>query len=300
MTEAFEKNTWSARLLVLAVLSVLSACATSTVRVNNAATFASAGIAYVDAIPAVLDESFELSVTANSLTLSLARDDLPEDIRSSRLLDNDSLLEDRLKLLRDIKQHSLMLRSYFISLRALTSSENATGISTATSNLVGRLGELRPEIASATIGDASPQDLVGPAVNLAVGLFQNAALRAELEAHGEAIERELALQESVLNTLVQDMTANADLVIQIEDRNPVFEDFVTSGSLSATWNDRRIAAFRRTVELDSLADIQRAAANMHDTWMAFVENRADDGALNLLLQDIEQLLAAARLFRSDD
>ena len=286
-------------LFVLLLGALFAGCASTTTRVENGAAFATAGIAYVDSIPAVLDESFELSVVANSLTLAIAREDLTAEDREQRLSNADDLLAQRLEILRDIKRHSSLLRSYFIALKALTASDSATGITDATKNLVQRLGELQPRIANASIGGAKPADLIGPATNLIVGLYQNAALKRELEVHGDAIERELALQRAVMETLADDMMANADLRIQIRERNPIFDAFVGAGALPADWSDRRIAALKRIVELGSIEDVEKAASNMHETWIAFVENRATGDAIDLLLQDVEALVDLARLFKSE-
>lgn len=283
-------------LLVIA----LGGCASTKAHLDSGGVFASAGIGYVDALPAILDESFDLSVSANSLILTLARDDLTEQERADRLGKNDELLRERLSLLRNLRRHSLLLRSYFVALKALTVSDSATGITEATNGLVGRMAELRPEIADKAIGGIKPQELIGPVVQLTVGAYQSSVLKRELSAHGEAIERELALQNATVQALVEDMQANADLKIQIEELNPIFTAFVEASKMPSDWSDRRIAAFRRTSQLMSLDDVQKAAANLHETWIALVEKRTTEQSLNLLIEDVERLLALASLFESSD
>lgn len=277
----------------------LGGCASTDARVRSGSAFATAGITYADALPAILDESFELSVTANSLMLSLSRPELTQQERIDHLKTHDALLKERLSLLRDIRQHALLLRSYFIALKALCETDNATGITTATNGLIERLAELHPTIADATIGGISLQELSAPVVQLAVGAFQSRVLAQELSAHGQAIERELALQDAFMQALVEDMRANADLVIQVKELNPVFEAFVESGKLPKDWGERRIAAFRSTSELASLNDAQQAAANLHDTWIALVEKRTTAQSFELLIEDIERVLALTRLFTSN-
>ena len=93
---------------------------------------------------------------------------------------------------------------------------------------------------------------------------------------------------------------NAQLIVQIEELNPVFEEYIADRPVSDTWSDRRVSAFKRTVSLESYDDIRKAASTMHASWIALVENRATEESFDLLLQDVEQLLAVARLFESNE
>ena len=309
------------RFLTIAILSLgLAACASTQTRVNNAGAFATAGITYVDALPALLDESFELAVSANSISLILSREGFdisPEDFeglsedqrqelvvqRENDLMDQlakaNKRLTERQSILNDFRQHALLLRSYFIALKALSASENATGITEMTNGLVASLGQLHPEIASASIGDANPSDFIGPAVNLVVGAYQNDVIKRELEAHGDAIANELNLQRATVTALVEDMRANAEYEIQVKELNPVFMQFVREGKIPDDWSDRRIAAFRKSVELNNLDAVKTAAANLQANWVALVENRVTDNAMMLLLQDVEQMLALAQKIRAE-
>ncbi len=282
------------------MLVVFGGCAASQVRVSNGSTFAAAGISYIDALPTILDESFALTVAANTHQLLLSREDLSEEERGDALTNADGELEQRLALLQDIRQHSLLLRTYFISLQALLASENASGISSATQSVVDGLAELRPGIENATIGGASVAGLLDSGITLAVGVYQNAALQNEIGARGAAIERELALQKVLLGALADDMMDNAELIVLIEELNPIFEEFLTADGVSDSWNSKRVSAYKRSVQLESYDAIKKAAANMHSSWIALVENRSSDSSLNLLLQDIEQLLAVARLFEATE
>ncbi len=286
--------------LIFCSALIVSGCAANQARVEKGGNFATAGIAYVDGLPAVFDESFELSVAANTHQLLLGRDVLTEDDRERELAESDELLEERLSLLRDLRRHSLLLRSYFISLKALTSNDNATGINSAADGVIASLAKLRPGIEDKTIGDAKVSELIGPVVSLVVGAYQNSALKNELAARGPVIERELALQKEVINALVDDMTDNAQLIIQIEQLNPIFEEYVTAANVSAYWNNKRVAAYKQTVSLETYDDIKKAAANMHSAWTALVERRESEGSLNLLIEDIEQFLAVVRKFKSND
>jgi hypothetical protein len=290
---SFIRNT----LLLLSI--VLAACA-SVGTVQRADQFATAGIEYTNGVPAVIDQSFEIAVTTNSIVLERTRMGLKTmDDRLKSLEEFDEQFKQRLILLRDIKTHTETLRAYFIALRSLAQSDAATGITDATNGLVNKLGELNPKIASAQIGGAPISGLIAPVVNIAVGAYQNAAIKNELDAHGKTIERELALQEAVLTALTNQMIADKDSELQETERNPIIRQFAGDGALPADWSERRISSYRRTIEIDSLKTAQKAATNFHQAWVALSENRLDESSLMLLLQDIGELADLARTFRTN-
>ena len=107
-----------------------------------------------NSVPAVIDESFVLAVTANSLTIAKARENLPQADRLDTLKTSDDALTDRLTILLDLKRHAQLLRSYFIALGALAQSDAASGITGSTQNIVNRLSELGLKIGDANIGPA--------------------------------------------------------------------------------------------------------------------------------------------------
>ena len=66
---------------LIAIISICNACAVQSQRVNQFDKFAQAGIAYAEAVPAVLDESFVVTVTSDSFSLIAARPSLDQAAR---------------------------------------------------------------------------------------------------------------------------------------------------------------------------------------------------------------------------
>ena len=285
--------------VALVTLVVLPACS-AVDKVGKADSLANAGIAFSDAVPAFIDESFVLAVTADSLTLMQTRPDLTEDERSIGLQASDDALAARLTILRDLKRHALLLRSYFMAIKAITQSDAASGITEQTKTIVARLGELSPTIRDASIGGAPISDFIGPAVNIVVASYQNAVLRRELEERADTIERELALQQAALTAMRDQMIADKDLQVQIEERNPIFLTFVGNDPLPRNWSDQRVAAFKRTIGFESYDAAAKAAGDLHDSWIAFAEDRLDEGTLLLLIHDVEALVQLSEKIASAD
>jgi len=287
------------RRFTLAAVALLALAACSNQRIENAGRLATAGVTFADSVPTVIDESFVLAVTADSLTIAKARENLPQADRLQTLKTADDALNDRLAILLDLKRHAQLLRSYFVALGALAQSDAAAGITGSTQNIVTRLSDLGLKIGDEKIGPAKVSDLIEPAVNFAVAAYQNIALRREIEEHGHAIERELALQKAVLAALTDQMMADKALQIRVENRNPLVLEYAGDGALPSDWNKRRIAAFRQTISLESLDAAVKAADNLHQSWIAFVEDRLDDASFLRLLKDVDDLLTEAEKLRAN-
>lgn len=284
--------------LAALALTVMAGCGTQ--RIENAGRLADAGVAFADSVPPVIDESFALAVTANSLVLVDTRAELTEEERSQKLQTFDKLLVDRLDVLRDLKRHAQLLRSYFVALGALVQSDVATGITGATQGLVNRLSAVGLDISKKKIGDAAISEFIQPAVEFGVAAYQNVALRRELEERGRAIERELELERAALTAIGEQMAADQDLQIEHDVRAPLFTEYVTGPALQGNWNQRRIAAFRQTIDLQSLDAAANAADNLHQSWIAFAENRLDEGSLLRLLKDVDEFVALAEKLESSN
>jgi len=284
--------------LAALVLLAVAGCASSQ-RIENAGRLADAGIAFADSVPPLLDESFALAVGANSLVLADTRPELTEEQRSANLQTHDGLLIQRLDILRDLKRHALLLRSYFIALGALVQSDAATGISSAAETVVKRLSAVGLDLSQKNIGGVEIAEVIQPAVEFGVAAYQNVALRRELEERGHVIERELELERAALALIADQMMSDRDAQIEHDVRAPLFMEYVAGASLPGNWNERRIAAFRQTIDLQTLNAAVDAADNLHRSWIAFAENRLDEGSLLRLLKDVEAFVALADQLKSN-
>jgi hypothetical protein len=269
----------------------LAGCATQ--RIEKAGRVADAGIAFADAVPAVMDESFVLSVAANSSVLASAHSGLTPERRQADLMAHDKALREQLPILRDLKNHARLLRSYFIALGAIARSDAPAGISAATGKIVSELSNAGVSLSAKKVGGVAISDVIQPAIDFAVAAYQNAILRNELEERGHVIERELELQRAALALLGDQMQADGEARIEHELWNPVFTEYVGAAPLPSDWTARRVAAYQQTVDLESLHKAVAAAEKLHASWIAFAEDRLDEADLLQLLKDVEELVILA-------
>ena len=259
---------------VLAVGLVAAGCATSTVsaRLDKVAR---AGIAYADKIPPLLDRAFTLAVGVDSGALVEARRDLPEDRRRQMLDDFDAAMAGRLAEYAAAKRHNALLRSYFVALRTLLEPDGPKGIGNAARRLTAELGRLSPRLKKARMGDVSVSGLIEPAASITVASFRSGALRRELEARGQAIERELALQEALVTALARQIRADRE-VLSVRFRNDeVLEPYVSAARLPRTWPARRLRSLRDTDDVEAARAAEQAIRSLRNAYVEALEGRLD-------------------------
>ena len=288
------------RLALVAVAAVALAACGTTETVNRASQFANAGIAYTEALPPLYDESFNAAVTADSIDLARSRGAIRDALTRATELDaHDELLRERRQILQSLKVRTLLLRSYFVSIKTLAEADDAAGISDAARGTVDSLKKLRPAAEDLSIGGRPVRDLIGPAVNFGVGAYKSKALREEFQARGSAIERELALQKALVRVLAEQINEDVALQIKADEQRPIAEAFANANApLPANWRAQRLAAFHRTMQIESLDSAVKAADNVHQSWIALVEGVLSGPSVALLIQDVEELVRLAKALRA--
>jgi len=280
-------------------IAVLSGCAATQV-VKESDQFAANGIAFSDSIAPLIDESFVLAVNADSMVLAQARENITDSgVRGAQLKQSDKHLETRLKILRDLKRHAYLLRSYFVAIRAITQTDAASGITEATKGLVDQMAKLKPGIAEAAIGEKSVSEFIEPGVKLAVAAYQNKALRQELSERADTIDREIALQEAALTAIYEQMRADKELEILVKVRNPIFSAYTGQGKLPNDWSRQRVDAFKLVISIDSYEDAVKAAKALRQSWQAFAEKRLDSASLLDLTRLTQELVALVKKIKAE-
>jgi hypothetical protein len=289
---------WVRRELAALIVTIGLAACGSTETTNRAATFASAGIEFTDSVPTFYDQSFEAAVVAGSIVLEKNRPLLSAAERRKALHEQDEGLEglrERYETLAALKQHALLLRTYFIALKGLVDSDDAPGITDSTKSIVNRIVSIKPAIKDLSILGTSVESVIAPAVRIVVGAYKASALRREFEERGATIERELALQTAVLSLLRDQAAADLELQIEFDERRPLENAYVSpanpSVGLPATWRQQRIAMFRRGAILPAADRATKAAETLHQSWISLVRGTAGGPSLAVLIKDIEEFIS---------
>ena len=294
MHRHFPSNTYKPRsteicLILVAIGFLLSGCA--SVRMNQFARFAELGSAYSEAITGITKEAGNVAIDADSAALIKARENIPINERGKTILAHNKLLGERIELLRDLRRHAQLLRSYFWALAALAKSNEPSGIGEASEDVVKSLGKMSDRIKNAKVGALPVSDFVGPVVKITVAQFQSAALEKELRVRAPIIEREIDLQQAALQAIAGQMRTDLEVLQAREEALEVVDPFrAAKDSLPSDWNKRRRELLNAHISLDSVDAVVALARNLKLSFLALVENRLDPADFGILFKDINEIL----------
>ena len=287
------------RFFVLLLVALAVAGCTATPGTSPFETLTEMGVAYADRMPVLIDKSFDVAVTVDSETLIEARDNLSEAERRASLAEFDQAMKARLGTYADLKRHTHLLKSYFLAFKSLSKLDAVPGIRTAAKNMTSELGKISPGLKALTIGSASVKGLIAPSVNLVVGSFKSSALRSELEARGGMIERELALQEALVQAIAEQVRADQANQSLRYCRDNVVEPYVGTGKLRQGWPKRRLRCLRSTTDVDMAQAAEAAIRSLRMAYIAAAENHIEYSHVADLVTTVQRFVELVSRFTEE-
>lgn len=278
--------------ILVSLLSVaLSGCA-GTARVSEFESFAKAGIAYTNTVPPLVDESFSVTVSFDSMLLLRTRQALrTQDERLKELDQNNQDLRERLGYLNDIKRHAATLESYFIAIQSFATSNAPAETGSAATGFVTALSGLNERVKNARIGSQSVGEFVGKLVPVIVAQYQNVALNRFIRDSESEVREALEIQRAAIQALGQSMQADLLDQAQIRDFEQITKPYVdTSKPVPPDWADRRKTVFVRDLQISQLSAAQSAAENLKIAFDELLEQRLTQSRLTALMKDIQGTL----------
>ena len=262
---------------LLIVLALLTGCTTLEKQPANAAEFAAAGTAYTAGVNPLIDTYYAARIDSNSVDIIqaasfLSGEDKGERRRARLQQSNTSLVQAYATLSR-IKQHNALLAQYFQALGAFAGDDTAQGISAELQSIVGQLEAMG--LASSTLTIASKDvDLSKATPILAEGVvnaYKSAKLNEILERDGNAIARELAVQQVLVDTLAADLRTYTENIYQHTVVGKLSDDFAKD-KVPKSWRADRIKHLTRVATIDDASRTASAAIfDLKVKWKQFAE-----------------------------
>ena len=275
--------------ILLAICLLLSGCASA--KINQFSRFAELGSAYAETIMGLTKEAGNVAIDADSTALIKGREQLTPKERGETIIEHNKLLRERIGLLRDLRRHTQLLRSYFFALAALAKSDAPSGIGTAAEDVVNSLGKINERIKNAKVGSLPVSEFIGPVVKITVAQFQRGALEKELRARAPTIERELELQQAAMQAIAGQMRTDLEVLQLREEALEVVNPFrAAKDSLPSDWTKRRKELLNANISLDSVDAGAELARNLKLSFLALVENRFDLSDVEIMFGDINEIL----------
>lgn len=288
-------------LLVLLPLLWFAACATPAQQVDQARQFASAGVAFCDALPPLYDAYWLQSVQADSLDLIHQRDILektanPDSAKLREYLDkSDEDLKQTLDILRLLKAHAALLRSYFAALNDLASEDVDKEVPPAARQAVDDLKKIGLDISGKKILGTDVGSLVETATSIAVTGAQAHFLRAEMEARAQIIDRELAIHEEIIGLIARKMAADRRHILVLTVQNALRKAYVNpSASLPSDWWRQRADYLSQVITIAEASRAEDAARNLRVAWSALASGGDAATSMEVVKQDVAAVMDVLR------
>lgn len=258
-------------MLLLVTLLALAGC--DRARVQQWASFASAGTAYVALFHAFAEDAGKQAIAADSAALVTARDLAGDQVAAHRsefagdLQRSDTQMRVYLANLQRLQTQASLLGRYFAAITRLADSSNTTGVLAGMDAVVDALNTVNPEVETVQFAGKGVKDYLKPATALVVAHVQERALQRELQHAAPAIDRALALQEAAVTALLAQTQTAQQAASTGDERTLVLDPYLQAGPLPSGWARDRAALLQAGDDgrgANTLAAIQALRASFHD------------------------------------
>jgi chaperonin cofactor prefoldin len=289
----------NAALLLIAAF-VLSSCAGAQ-RADYATQFAKEGVKFTRTLPQLYDEYYRLAIDADSATLASTRDEpgITSKELSARLKQADEDLERTSAIVRGLKEHADLLREYFQAIRRLTHEDVGSGVGESTQTLVNGIMMVRGDLGAAIPFGVPVNQIAKPVGNFVVVSLKNRALKRELDEHGETIDRELAVQEAILQKIVRNMASHAEAWTTVAYVNPVYEQFRDANKpLRRSWYAYRRKYLTSEQVIESAQEAEAAMKELRKAWRELAQGGPDASTMAQLIRRVQATVALVNALKA--
>ena len=256
--------------------------------------FATAGKEYAIAIDTLLVTSADYFVDANSEIL--LRSDRQEPELDSRTYSETTATDDRwLVLIGRMRQHTILLRRYFIALENLATSDAPEQAQQATDNIFKQLNAVSTDIQGNPLVPNHIDSALSRIPQIILSEKIEGALREELEQRKESIYQELVTQELVLKLLTSQLQTNLRTIRDNQDNRLLLPPYAAREPItnSDEWILKRRNIRTMTVSIETLNNATQSSEEFKESFQLLLEDNFTTERANALLSDIDSLLNVA-------
>lgn len=280
-------------LILLALALFLNGC--DSQRLDQFASFATAGSQYVEALHKVIDDAGSAMIASDSATLLVARKQAGVG-DANAVIKTDKLLETYLDNLQKIDAHASLLGSYFSTVSNLTNGKTGSDAGAAATGLLDSINNFNPQIEKVSFGGKSVKDLVSTGTNFVVTHFEVKALDGQLHHAAPIIDHALALQEAAVTVIADQMKTALGASLEVRESTDVVDPYVSGPP--ANWNSNRESFLRAKVTVDSVDHAKTAISHLRLVFKQLLENPHSSIDLNALLTEINKMAGYASALES--
>jgi hypothetical protein len=200
-----------------------------------------------------------------------------------------------LVLIGRMRQHSDLLKRYFLALENLANSDAPEQAKQATERIFTQLNGVGTSIQGSPLVSEKVGSALSTIPQIILSQKIKGALREELERRKEAIYRELILQDLVLKLLTTQLQNNLLIIRDSKDNRTTLPPYVSPVPISNpdTWIEKRRNIRTMTLSIEALNNANQASEEFKEAFELLLEDKFTIAHANALLSDIESLLKIA-------
>jgi len=292
-----------ARAFLIPALMAASGCSLHR-PVGEVSRFAGSGKQYSDAVDALLAETGDTVVDAESTKLLRNRGPQGEDALRSQLEAQTEADREYLEELRLVRDQTRLLRAYFVALGKLADTDAATAIKPeleATGKGLATIGGKLLETDWAERADAAGR-ISATLGGLIVKGVQRAALARELRERASTITRALLLQEILLEEIRADLTQQYQIILDERYERTVAAPYADAGSLEtaddiSAWKADRRETIAARWELEAFDAATKAAQELRLHWASLCSGELEPEDVASFADDLGETIDVIDAFR---
>lgn len=256
--------------------------------------FALAGKDYATALDTLLVTSGNYFVDADSEIL--LRSDLQDpDIDKKNYNQITALDEEWLVLVARMRQHTDLLKRYFLALETLATSDAPEKAGQATEKIVQQLNNVGVAIQASPLISNNVGSSLSPIPKIILSEKIRGALREELEKRKDVIYREISIQEYVVKLLTTQLQKNLKIIRDSQDNRLILPPYADTKPISNPdeWIAQRRDIRTMTLSIEALNNASQASEEFKEAFQSLLEDKFTIERANALLSDVESLLSVA-------
>ena len=275
-------------------LVLCSACGST----KHAQSLATAGAAYGRATDVLLRATQESAVDADSARLLSEAQGLAREERRA-LLEKHAAVSATVADLERLRRHARLLARYFEALGRLAENDADKAAADATGSAATALNALGQQLTGSTLVTAAERDVLSQTARLSVEAIRRGAIDRELSARADSIDREIQIQQTLLDAIRRKLRADLESVATLGRERDVARPFVENAVADPRgWIALRRGYLLAAQDIDALKNASSAASKLRTAWKALVAGRFDETARAELMADLETMVSYAETVRT--
>ncbi len=267
------------------------------------ANLAQAGTTYAAALDNLLLATGIIAIDTNSERL------LQDDALSNQSIEQYRSISDEdeklLKTIKQLRQHVQLLSRYFGLLYELAISDAPEraqkAIGNETTGVIGNLNKVGNQIRGSGLIAGGAAEAVSPITGVIVGGIIRKALKDELNARKDTIQKELLLQEQLLKVLSERITADLTIAQKTREQRLVIDPLISPTSIAKPddWITSRRSVLTMKLTAEQLKTASENVKKLREAFEDLASGKLTLDRVNSLLTDFDALLSVAEKLKGE-